>query len=387
MSAKWLLSGTIAWSLAFGLPVAQAAEAPEAPADASTGLVMDLVNYAQAAEQIVPALPEEFTKVDPTILRVFLFNERRRPETEKLDLLVENRLQELILPLRRFKLIESRETKVKRVVSTPTALQVSTTIESLERMRELAKEIGADAVLMYSPFVTNRVAMVHLKLVRVSDGEIVFTHRYSYDFDTVRQGTAARLKAEEDAKKAVLEKELELERRNRDNGVYVYTGVKGFPARRDANPAGTPGRSADLSISVGMMALRNTFFWENLAVGLDAEYLQAGGVDRNLYYGVVNVTPLLFLRLDPLFVGKNSLGVVNLYGGPGMAFGLAADPLAQPATAKLGFLVRFTPTLFMDLGLTHFPRQNLKLTAASGLVDTMDYGGLTYHATFGVAFK
>lgn len=382
MRAMRGFSGSIALTLAasFGLPPAMAAEpAPEL-------LVSDLLNYAQAAEQILPELPESISKVDPTLLRIFLFNERRRPETDKLDLLVENRLQELLLPLRRFKVLESREAKVRRVVSTPTALQVSTTIESLERLREMAKEVGADGVLMYAPFVTNQVAMVHLKLVRASDGEIVWTHRYSYDFDAVRLGALKRAKAEEEAKKAEQARREAEDRRNRDNGVYVYTGVTGFSADRAPKQPGGTGRRADLSLSAGVMALRNTYFWENLAVGLDAEYLQAGGVDSDLYHGMLNVSPLLFLRLDPLFSGKNSLGVVNLYAGPGLAFSFA-EALKQPSTGKFGFLVRFTPDLFMNLGFTYVPLQSVTAPEVSALSDSMTYGGMSYHATFGMSFR
>lgn len=384
MSAKWLWSGSLALSLSVVLAAPPAQAAPAEPD--SEPLVTDLLNYTQAAEQILPGLPEDLTKVDPTLLRLFLFNERRRPETDKLDLLVENRLQELLLPLRRFKVLESREAKVRRVVSTPTALQVSTTIESLDRLREMAREVGADAVLMYAPFVTNQIAMVHLKLVRASDGEIVWTHRYSYDFNAVRQGAVMRAKAEEDARKAEAARRDEVARKNRDNGVYVYTGVTGFAADRLATQAGVTARHADLSLSAGVMALRNTYFWENLAVGLDAEYLQAGGVDTTLYHGMLNVTPLLFMRLDPLFVGTQGVGVVNAYAGPGLAFSFS-EALQRPTTGKFGFLVRFTPDLFMNLGFTYVPQQAIRMPSVSGLEGTMGYGGMSYHATFGMAFR
>ncbi|MNX62950.1 hypothetical protein D3C86_939350 [compost metagenome] len=385
MSAKWLLSGGIALSLASTFVASPAIAAAESPAQHP--LVTDLLHYAQAADKIIPALPEEISKVDPTLLRIFLFNERRRPETDKLDLLVENRLHELLLPMRRFKVLESRESKVRKVVSTPTELQVSTTIESLDRLRDLAGNVGADGVLMYAPFVTNDVVMVHLKLVRASDGEIVWTHRYSYDFNADRQGAAMRVQAAEDARKAEEAKRAELDRKTRDNGVYLYTGVTGLSAERASTNASVPGRRADLSLSVGVMALRNTYFWENLAVGLDAEYLQAGGVDTSLYHGFVNLTPLLFLRLDPLFVGKENLGIVNLYAGPGIAFSLS-DALRQPATAKGGLLLRFTPDLFMNLGLTYVPQQSVSLSdAGSGFANSMTYGGMSYHATIGMSFR
>lgn len=384
MSAKWILSGGIAVALAttsLATPVMA-----QSNASAPEQIVTDLLNYSQAAEQIIPELPESLAQVDPTLLRVFLFNERRRPETDKLDLLVENRLHELMLPMRRFKLLESRESKVRKVVSTPTALQVSTTIESLDRMRELAGEIGADAVLMYAPFVTNQVVMVHLKLVRASDGEIVWTHRYAYDFDGDRQAAALKARAAEEARQAEEAKRAELARKTRDNGVYLYSGITGFGAERASTVEGVGGRRAELSLSAGVMTLRNTYFWENLAVGFDAEYVQAGGVDLALYHGMINLTPLLFLRLDPLFVGKDNLGVVNLYAGPGIAFSFS-EALSQPTTAKAGFLVRFTPDLFMNLGLTYLPEQTLMMGAAGGLADSMSYGGMSYHATFGMAFR
>lgn len=385
MSAKKLFTGGLALSLALTCVAAPATAATET--SELHPLVTDLLNYANAAEQIIPGLPEEITKVDPTLLRVFLFNERRRPETDKLDLLVENRLHELLLPLRRFKVVESRESKVRKVISTPTALQVSTTIESLDRLRDLAGNVGADGVLMYAPFVTNEVVMVHLKLVRASDGEIVWTHRYAYDFNAVRQGAAMRAKAAEEARKVADAKREERERKTRDNGVYLYSGVTGFSAERAAIAAGAEGRRADISLSAGVMALRNTYFWENLAVGIDAEYIQGGGVDMSLYHGLVNVSPLLFLRLDPLFVGKENLGVVNLYAGPGIAFSLS-EALRQPTTAKSGLLIRFTPDLFMNLGLTYLPQQTVSLSnGGANFASSMTYGGLSYHATLGMSFR
>lgn len=385
MGAKRLVSGGIALSLA--LSCLATPVMAETKVDAPHPLVTDLLNYGQAAEQILPNLPETITKIDPTLVRIFLFNERRRPETDKLDLLVENRLHELLMPLHRFKLLESRESKVRKVVSTPTELQVSTTIESLERLREMASSIGADGVLMYAPFVTNEVVMVHLKLVRASDGEIVWTHRYSYDFNAVRQGAAMRAKAEEEARRREEAKRLERERKTRDNGVYVYAGVTGFAADRAAIVQNVESLHSDLSLSAGIMALRNTYFWENLAVGVDAEFLKAGGVDMSLYHGIVTLTPLLFLRLDPLFVGKDNLGVVNLYAGPGLAFSLS-EALRQPSTAKGGLLIRFTPDLFMNLGLTYLPQQTLGLASAgSNYATSMTFGGLTYQATIGMSFR
>lgn len=353
----------------------------------SAPLITDLLNYTSVAEQLIPTISEDITQVDPTLTRICLYNDRKRPETEKLAVLVENRIQELLLPMRRFKLIESRETKTTRILSSQSTLQVSNTIESLDRMRGIGKELGVDGIMMYSTFVTNKVALVHLKLVRAADGEITWSHRYAFDFDEIRQATLAKLKKEQYARTAEERAQQEFDRRNRDSGVYAHLGVTGLGARRTSLvPQLYPDHSQELSFNGGCLLLRNTGFWENLAVGLDLEYLHAGGNDDYIQYGLLNVFPILFVRLDPLFIKGDNMGVINFYAGPGQTFSFA-ESLTSPNSGKVGLLLRFTPDLFADLGATYIPKQSLKMGSKDFFQDTMTYGGLAYHASIGFAFK
>ncbi|MBO9541281.1 hypothetical protein J7643_11890 [bacterium] len=366
-------------------PVALAApKEPVKPVAALTEILSD----PQAILRVIPALPDAIARVDPTAVRIFLYNERKREETESLATVVENRLSEELLRLHRFKVIEAREAKTTRVESSTTNFQLSNTIESLARMRSIGQSVGADAILMYAPQIQDRMVLVNAKLVRASDGEILWTERFAYNFDLQRAEREAQLKAEEEAKVEAERKRASMEKRTRDNGLYAYTGMTGYAMRRLSAAAGTADEVSPAGLSLGFMGLRNMGFAENAAFGLDLQIDQMGAVNPKLSLPMVTLSPIFLLRLDPLFVKGENDGIFNLYFGPGETFIFQAPQLTYQFTGKAGLMIRFTPDTFLNLGAVYVPQQAVGFQAVPGLDGTVkDFGGLTYQVTFGLAFK
>ncbi|HEY9897883.1 MAG TPA: FlgO family outer membrane protein [Pantanalinema sp.] len=364
-----------------------ALSAPKDPAKPIAALT-EILSDPQAILRVIPALPDSITRVDPTAVRLFMYNERKREETEALATVVENRLSEELLRLHRFKVIEAREAKTLRVESSSTNFQLSNTIESLARMRAIGQSVGADAILMYAPQIQDRMVLVNAKLVRVGDGEILWTERFAYNFDLQRAEREAQAQAEEASKLEAERRRVSLERRTRDNGLYAYTGMTGYAMRRRSAAAGTSDEVSPAGLSVGFMGLRNMGFAENAAFGVDLQIDQMGSVNPKLSLPMVTLSPLFLLRLDPLFVKGENDGVFNLYFGPGETFIFQAPQLSYQFTGKAGLMVRFTPDMFLNLGAVYVPQQEVGFQAVPGLDGTVkDFGGLTYQVTFGLAFK
>jgi TolB-like protein len=374
------LAGTL--GLAALAPSALAKEPVKEPPQ-----LTEILADPQAILNVIPALPDSIVKVDPTVVRVFLYNERKRDETESLANVVENRLTEELLRLRRFKVLEAREAKTTRVESTATSFQVSNTIESLSRLRQIGTQVGADAVLMYAPQIQERMVLVNAKLVRVADGELLWTERFAYNFDLQRARREAQARAEEQARADADKKKKEEEKRTKDNGLYCYTGITGFSMRRSTTDPTQPDAVSPSSIGFGMMGLRNTALSDNAAFGFDLEVDQAGSVNPNLSLPMLSVGPMFMLRLDPIFKGPENDGVFNLYLGPEETL-VFQRTLAYQFTGKAGLMIRFMPDMFLNLGAVYVPNQTISFTSSTGLADTVsNFGGLTYQVTFGLAFK
>lgn len=368
------------------LGLAQAAQAKEPPREIPA--LTEILSDPQSILYVIPSLPDTVTKIDPTVVRVFLYNERKRDETEPLAAVVENRLNEELLRLRRFKVIEAREAKTTRVESSTTSFQLSNTIESLKRLRQIGQSVGADAVMMYAPQIQDRMVLVSAKLVRVTDGEILWTDRFAYNFDLQAAMKEAQAKADELAKLEADKRRISEERRTRDNGFYVYTGMTGYSMRRSKTTGDADQISPAGITALGATVLRNVSFADNVAVGLDGEFDLAGSINPNLPLSYMSITPVLFMRLDPLFVRGDNNGVVNLYLGAGETVMFQQPAPTYETTGKAGLMLRFTPETFLNLGMVYQAEKTVTFSSVPGLESTVkNYGGLTYQVTFGYAFK
>ena len=347
-----------------------------------------ILSDPQAILNVIPAIPDSITRVDPTVVRVFLYNARKRPDTDALASVIENRLDEELLRLHRFKVIEGRDAKVPRIVSGPHTFEISNTIESLARLRSVGKAMGADAALMYSPQVQDRTVMVSVKLVRVTNGDILWTDRFAYNFDLQRAQREAQARLEQQARIVAAKKKQEELLRTRDNGMYAYFGVNGYSMRRVSTNGGSDQVSPG-GLCFGATFLHSMGFTNNAAFGVDLEGDAAGMVNTfsSLPLVSASITPMFLLRLDSLFVRGANSGVVNLYGGPGITF-LTEQPANNLFTGKTGLMIRFTPETFMDLGAVYMPVHTANFDASPGLASSVpNYGGLTYQITVGMAFK
>jgi hypothetical protein len=374
--------------LAIALAVATLAPGLARPALAEQpGRLDEILADPQAILNVIPALPLDLSRVDPAVVRVFLYNERKRGETDPLNGLIENRLSEELLALRRFKLIEAREAKTIRVERQGGAISISNTLDSLERLRTMGESLGADAAFMFAPQIQDRMVIVGAKLVRCKDGEILWTERFAYNFDLSRAEKDAKTRQEENLRQETERQQRDAEKRTRDNGLYLYTGVNGFTTKRASTEAGGASLESTSGLTLGLMGLRNWSFNPNAAFGLDVQFAQQGGVIGGTSLPSVTFSPLLFFRLDPIFTENRNEGFLNLYAGPGETLFFEKE-LAYSFSAKAGFLIRFQPEMFLDIGATYIPTRTVKFATSTGLAaETAGWGGLTYHASVGLAFK
>ncbi len=371
-----------------GLALATLAPCLALPALAERdGRLDEILADPQAILNVIPALPIDLARVDPSVVRVFVYNERKRGETDPLNGLIENRLSEELLALRRFKLIEAREAKTIRVERQGGAISISNTVDSLERLRLLGESLGADAAFMFAPQIQDRMVIVGAKLVRCKDGEILWTERFAYNFDLSRAEKEAKDRQEQNLRQEAERQQRDAEKRTRDNGLYLYTGVNGFSTKRSSTQANVSPVENGSGLTLGLMGLRNWSFNSNAAFGLDVQFAQQGGVLGGTSLPSLTFSPLLFFRLDPLFTENRNEGFLNLYAGPGETLFFEKD-LAYSFSAKAGFLIRFQPEMFLDIGATYIPTRTVKFATSSGLAaETAGWGGLTYHASVGLAFK
>ena len=153
--------------LALGLALATCSIGLGLPALAEGNDRLDeILADPQAILNVIPGLPLDLARIDPTVVRVFLYNERKRGETDSINGLIENRFSEELLALHRFKLIEAREAKTIRVERQGGAISISNTVDSLDRLRTMGESLGADAAFMFAPQIQDRMVIVGAKLVR-----------------------------------------------------------------------------------------------------------------------------------------------------------------------------------------------------------------------------
>ena len=374
--------------LALGLAIATVLPGLASPALAEADARLnEILADPQAILNVIPSLPLDLAKIDPTVVRVFLYNERKRGETDPLNGLIENRLGEELLALHRFKLVEARETKTFRVERQSGSITISNTVDSLERLRQLGDNLGADAALMFAPQIQDRMVIVGAKLVRCKDGEILWTERFAYNFDLSRAEQEAKARQEDARRQEAERQQRDSEKRTRDNGLYIYTGVNGFTTKRASTQADVSAVENSSGLTLGLMGLRNWSFNQNAAFGLDVQLAQQGGVQPGTSLPSLTFSPLLFFRLDPILTENRNEGFFNFYVGPGETLFFEKD-LAYSFSGKAGFLIRFQPEMFLDVGATYVPARTVKFANSTGLAAEMaSWGGLTYHASVGLAFK
>lgn len=352
--------------------------------------LVEILSDPTSIDRVIPALPDTLRQIDPTIVRVFLYNERKREETDSLANVVENRLYQELLRLRRFKVIESREAKTTRVQSDSKTFQVSNTIESIARLRQIGEAVGADSVLMYAPQIQDKMVLVNAKMLRVSDGEVLWTERFAYNFDLVKVLKEQAVKREAEEKAAAEKKRLADEHLTRDDGFYWgFVNVGGFAMRRQSQTDPTLDVVTYQSYDMTFTMLRSTPLTDNFSVGFDGEVNLLGMFNPDLAMPRVGVGFATLLRLDPLWVRGENQGIFNLYFVPQLTVGLENGTADTRPGGRAGLMIKFRPDTYLTLGCHYLDPHKPVYGAKAGYNSTLDapLGGLTWAAGFGMVFK
>ena len=332
---------------------------------------VSMLTQPELLDQLFQPFGDTIRSVDPSVVKIVVFRETRQDRYPELNTLIENRVTDELIRTNRFKVVECRECRTPRVVSDEKSFSYSNTIESNARLAEIGNRLGVDGILMWNTMGTGKNVIVNFKLVRSNDGAIVWSKHFQTepdrDFEEER-----RRQAEE-------------ERRFRDSGLYVYGGFQGFNTSRPRIDK-TGGEFVAMGLDVGTILLRNSSFLENFAYGLEANVMQAGALNTKILLPIVTLSPYFLFSLDPIFWRDSKNRVVNMYAGIGQAFALGTE-FKNSVSAKGGFMFKFTPDLFLNIGFVNIPKQEVKLSALNEFDTAVTFGDFTYDVGMGIVFK
>lgn len=358
-------------TLAMAAPALAAAE-PSSPSDPAVAML----THPELMDQLFAGFGSSISKVDPSVVKVFVYRERRQDPYPQLNTIIENRIVDELIRTHRFKVVYCRECSVPHIVSTKTTFSYSNTIESNAKLASLAQRLGVDGVLMWNTLGTGKSVIVTFELVRANDGAIV----WSKHFETKPEAQTAD-QAQQEAEEAA---------RNRMSGLYLYGGFQGFDTSRLAlSGSSSTTQSVSQGLDIGLSLVRQSSFLDNFGYGLEANFLQAGALNPNLSLPVVSIGPTFMLSLDPLFWPGTNQRIFNLYAGAGPSF-IVGSSLLNTLYYKAGVMLRFTDSLFLNLGFVNItPAQGTQVTLSSsnGLSSNASFGGSTYDVGFGIDFR
>ncbi|MBM3271320.1 MAG: hypothetical protein FJZ01_27105 [Candidatus Sericytochromatia bacterium] len=374
---KQFASAALAAVLSIAAPVMPALAADKVPVDPAVAMLTQPELLAQLFEPFADSVRQ----VDPSVVKVVVFRETRQDRYPELNTLIENRVTDELIRTNRFKVVECRECRTPRVVSDEKSFSYSNTIESNQRLAEIGQRLGVDGVMMWNTMGTGKNVICNFRLVRTNDGAVVWSKHFQTEPD--------RDLEEEKRKQA------EEERKFRDSGLYVYGGFQGFSMVRALLPGNTPTAETfdqrnELSLGLGTVLLRNSSFMENFAYGLDMHLISGGALNTQLLLPVISVAPYFLIALDPLFWRDSRNRVFNMYASVGQTFILGNKGKFQNRISeKAGFLFKFTPDLFLNLGFVNIPQVTADLSPDDKLQfqTQVGFGGFTYEVGAGIVFK
>lgn len=368
MKAVLLLAACLSVSLA--APALAADAKPQDPAVA-------MLTHPELVDQLFAGFGSSISKADPSVVRIFVYREKRKDPYPELNTIIENRIIDELIQTNRFKVVYCRECSVPHIESTRTTFTFSNTIDSDAALAALAHRLGVDGVLMWNTLGTGRNVIVTFKLIRANDGAIIWSKHFETE-------PLAREKEQAEAAARKLN-------RDRMSGLYLYGGLQGFNTSRQALPGSSAASQfVAQGLDIGLVLARQSSFLDDFAYGLEANVLQAGALNPNLSLPVVSVGPYFMLALDPLFVRGTDQRIFNLYAGAGPSF-IIAQNLLNTIDFKGGMMLRFTHSLFLNLGFVDIEPNpaNVVMLPDSGnnFSSTARFGGFTYDVGFGIVFQ
>lgn len=302
-------------------------------------------------------VPEELLDVDKDIKRIaFYFNGDRlhREIPKQVHLMIENKLLGKFMALGRFEVIDCIECRTTRVNFEDSRMLISQSAQSNQDLRNLSKEVRADAFLLWSASVHEDKFTVNLRLVSAKSNELVWLKEY--------------------AKKTTREQE-ELEFESIEMEMVVSSW--GLSSERDGI-----GSVADASLSgvtaFGLRRREYTTLNKDVEYSLGVEYFRNFSSRDEFNISGFNLEGRIFVNMPALTDWVNT----KAYVGIGQAFFSGSHGLMM----KFGLEFPFVTNGFMSIGAVYLVKEEVEWDSNADYEDRSEFGGAGLDLTLGYRF-
>ncbi|MGB3665708.1 MAG: hypothetical protein WA963_01990 [Bermanella sp.] len=302
-------------------------------------------------------VPEELLDVDNNIKRIaFYHNGDRlhRKIPKQVHLMIENKLLGKFMGLGRFEVIDCIECRTTRVNFEDSRMMISQSAQSNQDLRNLSKDVRADAFLLWSASVHEDKFTVNLRLVSAKSNELVWLKEY--------------------AKKTTREQEeLEFESIEMEMVVSSWglaSERDGVGAVEDATLSGVTG--------FGLRRREYTTLNKDVEYSLGVEYFRNFSSSDEFNVSGFNLEGRIFVNISALKDWVNT----KAYVGIGQAFFSGSHGLMM----KFGLEFPFVTNGFMAIGAVYLVKEDVEWDSNADYEDSSEFGGAGLDLTLGYRF-
>lgn len=301
---------------------------------------------------------EELLDIDQNVKRIAFYHtgdRLHRNIPKQVHLMIENKLMGKFMGLGRFDVIDCIECRSTKVDFTDDRMRISQRAEDNQGLRQLSKEIRADAFLLWNASTHENKFTVNLRMVSSQSNNILWIKEYSKK--TTRQ-----------------EESMEFETITYE----IVIGTWGVGAERDSVSTGTDDAELESVTSFGIRRRETTSLNEDIEYTLGVEYFKNFSETDQFNVNGFNLEGRIFVNIEAMEDWVRS----KAYLGVGQAFFSGAHGLML----KFGLEFPFVTNGFMSLGAVYLVPGEVEWSEDADFVDKSEFGGAGLDLTLGYRF-
>ena len=298
-----------------------------------------------------------FEGLDVEVNKIFLYQLRPRGsiQSPSISNMLSQGISQRLLATQRFKLVECFECRITHISLSSDNFEVSTDISNNARFRSIAKRIGANGALTWYVVSEGDNAVLNMNLVRVGDGEILWSKQYS--------GPT-------------------LEPKGPDSNIAFTAGFINQKFERKTN-SGAPETLEDKSlgsiVNLGIEYRSRSIISEKAEFAIGAEYAFNGEETDHFNIDMISLGGRVISNVGNFL----ELAEAGYYIGFGQV--ILFDNINY--ILKLGIELGFTRDLFADLGIVYIPSDDyVTTTEVDGYSNDIEVGGTGFAFSLGIKF-
>jgi len=301
---------------------------------------------------------EELLDVDQKVKRIAFYHtgdRLHRKIPKQVHLMIENKLMGKFMGLGRFDIVDCIECRTTKVDFSKNKMNISQRAEDNQGLRELSKDIRADAFVLWNASVHENKFTVNLRMVGAQTNNILWLKEYS--------------------KKTTREQEsMEFETTQWE----IVIGAWGLDSERDAVSTGTDDATLEGVTSFGIRRRESTTLNKDVEYTLGVDYFRNFSSTEQFSINGVNVEGRIYVNVAAM----EEWVTTKTYLGVGQAFFSGAHGLML----KFGLEFPFVTNGFMSLGAVYLVPGEVEWDADADYVDKSEFGGTGLDLTLGFRF-